>query len=360
MFKNKLNNYIFKEVIKSYLLVLFSLSLLIWIAQAAKYLNLITDSGLSIKIYVFYVILIFPKIFSQLMILSILISLFLTILKLQDNKEIEIYWLSGMSKMKFNFLILKISFLPTFLALFFYLYLVPLTNLESREILAKSEFSMVNSLVKKKNFNSNLKNLTIFVNENDNKGNLEKIYIFENLKTIISKKGRVLNINGKNYLELIDGFIHEKVSNNNIEIIKFQKTLFDFTKYQVDIVRTPKIQEIKTLTLIKNLKETDNKKENFNLLYELHKRFFKPLFIPAISVMCCFLLYSNNEKINLIKLKVAIFSFCICFIIFLEIVINFSVKNLIYQYIFYSLPFLTLFITIIFLHYFLKYEPCYK
>ena len=360
MFKNKLNNYILKEVIKSFLLVSFSLSLLIWIAQAAKYLSLITESGLSIKIYVFYIFLIFPKIFSQLIIISYLISLFLVILKLQDNKEIEIYWLTGLSKMKFNFLILKISFLPTFTALFFFLYVVPFTNLEARKILANSEFSMVNSLVKKKNFNSNLKNLTIFVNENDNKGNLEKIYIFENLKTIISKKGRVLNIKDKNYLELIDGFIHEKDNKNEIKVIKFEKTLFDFTKYQTDIVRTPKIQELNTMFIIEKLQDTKNKKEFLNYLYELHKRIFKPLFIPAISVMCCFLLYSNNEKINLIKLKISIFSFCIFFIIFLEIILNLSVQNLIYQYIFYSLPFLLLIIMTISLYLFLLNEPHYK
>ena len=62
MFKDKLNNYIFQEIIKSYWLVLLSLSLLIWIAQAAKHLSLITEAGLSVQTYVYYIILIFPKI----------------------------------------------------------------------------------------------------------------------------------------------------------------------------------------------------------------------------------------------------------------------------------------------------------
>ena len=353
MFKDKLNNYIFSETIKSYCLVLISFSLLIWVAQAAKFLNLITDAGLSIEVYVKYIVLLFPKIVSQLMIISFLISLFLTIIKLQNNKEIDIYWVTGISKIKLTFIIFKISFIPTIFGLILYLYIAPLSNFKSREILINSEFSMVNSLVKKKNFNSPLKNLTIFVNKNDNKGNLEKVYIFEKYKTIISKKGRVLNINDKNYLELIDGFIHEKDLNNNIKIVKFTKTIFDFTKYQTEIVKYPKQQERSTSWLIKEYLNKNDK----NALYEIHKRFFKPLFIPAISIFCCFLFYSNNEKINLTKLKIIIFSLITFFIILLEIILNFSVRNFIFQNIFYILPFLTSLIGYYFLNKFFKNEP---
>ena len=177
------------------------------------------------------------------MIISFLISLFLSIIKLQNSKELEIYWLSGVSKKEIVFLVVKISLLLTFLALFFFIYLAPISSKQSRDLIANSEFSLINALVKKNNFNSPLKGLTIFVNKNDNRGNLEKVYIFESNKTIISKKGRVLNEEGKNFLELIDGVIHEKNTLNNITTVKFEKTLFDFTKYQANVTTHLKVQE---------------------------------------------------------------------------------------------------------------------
>jgi len=356
MFKNKLNNYIVSEILKSYALVLISFSLLIWIAQAAKNLNLITESGLSIKTYCYFILLIFPKIVSQLMIISFLIGAFLTILKLLDTKEIEIYWLAGISKLNIAFTIFKVSFVPLILALLFYIYLVPLTNFKSREILANSEFSMINSLVKKNNFNSPLKKLTIFVNKNDNKGNLEKIYIFEELKTIIAKKGRVVNINDNNYLELIDGFIHEKNQQQNITVVKFEKTIFDFTKYQTEITKYTKLTERSTLWLFKNYKLTKSK----DMLEEINKRIIKPLFIPFIAFLCCFLLYTNNEKINLTKLKIFIFSLSTLLIIFVEILIGISGKNYLLQIFFYILPPMGTALTFFSLKNFLKKEPMYK
>ena len=352
MFKNKLKNYFAKEILKSYFFVLTTLSLLIWITQSARLLYLVTDTGLSINTYVNYIVFLIPKSISQLMVISLMISFFLSIMKFQTNKELEIYWLSGISKMEIVFLVIKISLLLTTLALFFYLYLAPISSKKSRELIANSEFSLVNSLVKKKNFNSPLRGLTIFVNKNDNQGNLEKIYIFENNKTIISKTGRVLNIDEKNYLELSDGVVHEKNAQNNITTIKFQKTLFDFTKYQSNIITHPKVQERNTSWLLNEYE----KEKKPSILYEIHKRIFKPLLIPIIAILCCFTLYANSEKINLNKIRISIFSFSTLFIIFFELLLDFSAKSIYFKYFLYSLPVLGSYFFLLLLSKFLKSE----
>jgi len=352
MFKNKLKNYFIYEVLKSYFFTLIILALLLWIIQIAKLVSLVTESGMSISSYSGYIFFLLPKIFSQIMLISFLISLFINIIKFQNNKELEIYWLSGVSKKKLVKLIAKISLLITFITFIFYIYLVPMSSLMARNILANSEFSLINSLIKKNNFNSPLKDLTIFVHKNDNKGNLEKIYIFETNKTIISKRGRVLSINNKNLLELSDGVIHEKNQNNNITTINFEKTIYDFTKFNTNVVTTPKIQEKSFLIILEQFKITNDK----NILYEIHKRIFKPLFIPIIGLLCCFILYSNNEKINLNKIKIIIFSICTAFILSIEILLNLSVMNLFYRYLLYSFPFIGSFLTYYILIKFLSSE----
>ena len=352
MFKNKLKNYFTIEIIKSYFFVLATLSLLIWVTQSARLLYLVTDSGLSISTYSEYVFFLIPKSISQLMIISFLISLFLSIMKLQNNKELEIYWLSGISKQEIVFLVIKISLFLTFLALFFFMYLAPISSKQSRDLIANSEFSLVNALVKKNNFNSPLRGLTIFVNKNDNQGNLEKVYIFENNKTIISKKGRVLNEGEKNFLELTDGVIHEKNAQNNITTIKFEKTLFDFTKYQSNITTQPKLQERDIFWIVNEYKKT----KNSNVLYEIHKRLFKPFFIPIIAILCCFTFYANNEKISSNKIKILIFSLSTFLIIFLEVLLNLSVVNVYFKYLLYCFPFFGSLLLYFLLSKFLKSE----
>ena len=358
MFKNKLNNYFIAEILRSYAFVLATLSFLIWIAQSARFLYLITDMGLSMSVYVPYILYQLPKIVSQMMLISFLISLFISIIKFQNNKEMEIYWLSGVSKKTIVWTILKISLVPTFVAFFLYIYLAPMTGLISRNILANSEFTFVNALVKKNNFNSPFKNLTVYVSENDNRGNLEKVYLFENNKTIIAKQGKVLNVDNKNYLQLIDGFIHQKNKNGKIQIIKFEETLYDFTKYKSNLTTYPKLQERSLLWLFNELK--NNRKEKNNTIFEIHKRIFKPLFIPIIALLCCFILYGNNEKFNLVKLRFSIFSLGVLFIIFFEILISLSSSNIFFQYFLYSFPMCVGIIIYFFLHKFIQNEPLAK
>ena len=357
MFKNKLNNYFIVEILRSYAFVLATLSFLIWITQSARFLYLITDMGLSMDVYVPYILYQLPKIVSQMMLISFLISLFISIVKFQNNKEMEIYWLSGISKKTIIWTILKISLVPTFIAFFLYVYLAPMTGLISRTILANSEFTFINALVKKNNFNSPFSNLTVYVSENDNRGNLKKVYLFENNKTIIAKRGKVLNVNDKNYLQLIDGFVHEKNQNNKIQIIKFEKTLYDFTKYQSNLTTYPKLQERSFLWLLNEFKK--NKKRN-SVLFEIHKRIFKPLFIPIIALLCCFILYGNNEKFNLVKLRFLIFTLTVLFIIFLEVLLNLSSSNAFFQYFLYSFPVCVGILIYFILHKFIQNEPLAK
>jgi len=100
--------------------------------------------------------------------------------------------------------------------------------------------------------------------------------------------------------------------------------------------------------------------DNKEYLYEIHKRIFKPLFIPIISILCCFILYTNQEKINLNKLKIFIFSISTLLIIFIEVLLNLSIKNILFQYSLYIIPLLLPILLILILANFLKNEPIYK
>ena len=51
-----------------------------------------------------------------------------------------------------------------------------------------SKFTLVNALVKEKNFNTPLKGLTIYVENNDKKGNLNGIFIYEKSRIITAQR----------------------------------------------------------------------------------------------------------------------------------------------------------------------------
>ena len=353
MVKHKIFKYFFLEFVKLFLLISLSLSILIWMTQAARLLELVTEFGNPISVYLKFVFYSYAKILDNIFILCYTITLFFLISKLESSYELNIYWLSGVSKKKIIKAVLLISLIAILVNIFLSAILAPWSSLKGREALSKSKFSLVNSLVKEQNFNSPLEGLTIYVNENDNNGNLNGVFIYEKTRTIIAEKGEVLSNNDGSYLKLFNGTTQEK-ENKNINIINFESTIFDFSKYELQNVTFPKFNERSIFWLFKN-KNTNIAKTN-EVREEINKRLIKPFLILALSVLACFLLYTNNEKVNLKKLKLSIYFLAINFIILNQILLGISGNKIIFSLIYIIIIFLIFIFSFYILISFIKNE----
>ena len=345
MLKNKIFSYFFIEFVKVFLLITLSLSILIWITQAARLLDLVTEFGNPISTYIKYLFFIYPKILENIYLLCFSISIFFLFAKFENSKEINIYWMSGISKRKIIKIILLISLILFFLYLLISTLVSPFSLLKGRQLLANSKFSLINSLVKEQNFNTPLKGLTIYVGDNDKKGKLKRVFIYEKSRTIYAKYGEVIQFNNNNILKLYDGITHEKDA-ENINIISFKETIFDFSEYQLQNITHPKFNERSLTWLINNLNNKDIKKRN-EIREEVNKRTLKPFLIFIIASLGCFLLYSNEDKVNIKKLRLTIYTLVIALLILNQSLIGMSSQSIIHTY-FYSLFLLTLFLTIAF------------
>ena len=304
MVKYKLFKYFFKESFKIFFVISLLLSILIWITQAARLLELITEFGNPITVYLKYIFLRFPKIYEDTFIISHIISIFFLFAKFESSKEINIYYLSGVNKLQIYKNCILFSFILLLFNLFVSVIIAPSSSFKGRELLGKSEFNLVNALVKKGNFNSPLDGLTIFVNNNDDKGNLEGIFIYEKNRTIIANKGEVISNNNNYYLKLINGITQEK-NNNNLNIIKFETTIFNFSKFALKNTTYPKFSERSIFWIYSNMNNFDIKFDEVRK--EFKKRVIKPFLIFIISTVGTFLLITNSDKFNIKYMRYCIY-----------------------------------------------------
>ena len=73
----------------------------------------------------------------------------------------------------------------------------------------------------------------------------DNVFIYEKTRTIIAKTGEVLSNDEGSYLKLYNGITHEK-NNQNINVINFESTIFDFSKYRMQNIKTLKFNERST------------------------------------------------------------------------------------------------------------------
>ena len=98
--ESKINKYFLKEFLSYFIVVLFSVISVVWIAQAVNFLDLVVEDGHAIGVYFSYSLLSIPKIVTRLIPICFLVSLGLTIIKLEKDNELIVFWTSGLSKMK--------------------------------------------------------------------------------------------------------------------------------------------------------------------------------------------------------------------------------------------------------------------
>ena len=353
MLKNKIFKYFSLEYLKIFLIVSISLSILTWMTQAARLLEIVTEYGNPISVYIKYIILMYPKILDKIFLPCFIITMFFLFNKLESSNELIIYSLSGISKERIINLVIIISLITILINIILSAFIAPWSSHLGRKVLGSSKFSLINSLVKENNFNSPLKGLTIYVGKNDKLGNLKGVFVYEKERTIIASTGEVLLNNNNYYLKLYDGTTYEKI-NNKTNIIKFESTIFDFSKYQLRNTTTPKYNERSNFWLIKRLKINDYKVNEIR--EELNKRLIKPFFILVLSILSCFLLINKTEKIKFQKYKPIIYFSSILLLVLNQMVLGLSGEKIIYSYVYFFFIIFIFLILLMFLKQKLKFK----
>ena len=171
------------------------------------------------------------------------------------------------------------------------------------------------NLIKQGKFIDTISGLTIFINEKTTEDSYKNIYIQEgnlfdldkNNQIIFAKEGFLID-DKKRVFRLLNGKI---ISTNNKKLIsfKFDKIDYDLSKFSSKTITVPKIQELPSLKIIKcsfNLMTNNsyqdkmfdcNIKKLKNLNNELYKRFIKPIYIPLLTLICCFLIIFLKSRI---------------------------------------------------------------
>lgn len=358
IFKKLLN-----EILIFFIISSLALTLIIWVIQAVNYLDIVTEDGHSFKVYFYYTILSIPKLFSQSLPFVFFISIFYVLVDYEDKNQLLIYWTHGVTKRYFINKIIKFSIFFLLIQIIFSVFIIPFTQDKSRSFIRESNLDFFPNLIKPKKFIDTVKNLTIFINSKNDVGSYTNIILKEdngngNFQIVIAKSGNISLINNKKKLILKDGKIIRTNQNKNSTVFNFKATQFDLDKYSTKTTKTPKIQEIPTITLIQCLKflindiKTNYKVEDFNcqinflthLKKELLKRIYLPIYIILIGLTGSLLILRSKDSHNYSSFKIKIFLMGIVFLVISDISLNFSTNSSLYTLMFLIIPIISFFI----------------
>jgi len=334
----------------SFLVLIVSFSVIVWVIQAVNYLDFISEDGHGFKVYFLYTLFNFPKIFSKLFLISFFISLFYIITKYENNNELSIYWSVGISKINFINNILKLSILLTILQIILTSYISPKSQYTSKSFIRMSNIDFFPSLIKERKFIDTLNNLTIYVDEQSvDKKKFKNILIKDQVKgvneyqIIIAREGEIRTANKINYLILNKGEIFTSSNNKDFSNFKFENFEFNLSNFGTKSMIIPKIQENKSSNIIKCYLNNSNIDKKFyinknelkcyedskkEIIQEIFKRFYQPFFIPVLCLIACIQIIFNKFNNHHVFNKIMIFIFGFSTLFTSEILIKYTGNNL--------------------------------
>ena len=378
MLQNKIYQNFIKEILKTFLVILFGLTIIAWTVRAVNFLDLIVENGYSIFTYFQYSLLNIFAILSKFIPLSFLLALIIFIVKQIQENELIILWTSGVKKIKIVNLFFITSILILFFYIFFSIFLTPLTLNKSRSILGKTGIESFLPTVRVQQFNDSFKGFTFLIekrvdNEIKNVFLHDSSNIFNNLTadqsendsvSIMAQEGIV---QGKQMLLFNGQIISSKKDKSENKGIKFEQLNIDLNKLQTDTIKQPKLQETPTLDLLRcvfGLKSRGifkcEEKDKAEIVTNLNRRIFLPLYIPVISLICSLLLIKNVSKKNFFYNKYSIFFICFIILLYAELIIRYTGFSKIIALTFILTPLILIPIIYLFLIYKLSREAISK
>jgi lipopolysaccharide export system permease protein len=357
-----------KDCVNFFLLVIFTISIIIWVLQAVNYLDFVIEDGHGFLVYFKYTLLSFPKIISRIFPFAIFLAFSYILLKYENKNELVIFWNFGIKKINFINFFIKFSLWFVLVSLLLNAVITPFTQDKARSFIRSSNLDFFESILKPKKFIDVIGNLTIYFDEKNKNGELINIFLNEktdanNSLTTFAKTATINIKSNTKILTLYDGK-SINVINGKISEFEFSKTDYNISKFSSNTIMHQKTQEVTTIDLIrcslffkdliknkKIIKINNCISSNLENIYkELYSRLIKPLYATfLISIALLFILKSKSDHtFNINKYKIYLFAFL--FIIFLESSSKFISTNMIQNLFLSILPiFFTLFIYLYFL-----------
>ena len=348
------------DILAFFLLSSTAITLIVWVIQGVNLLDIISEQGHSIRVYLLYSILNIPKIFSKLIIFTYFLTLFVVLNRYEENNEILIFWTNGIRKISFINFIAKLSIFFVLLQLTFNLFFVPFTQNLAQEYLKNSSIEFFPKLIQERKFSNVMDNLTLFVEKSDDKGFLKGIYIKEKIndnesKIIVASEGKLIKKKTGFSFKLLNGEI-TNVNKKGSFNLGFKETIYELSKFENKTRKEKKLDETESVFLINCLeifitKRKDTKlrcgQEDYSfeikaIYEEIFKRSINPIYIIILSLVSSLLIL--KPKISHFQNYFKSFLFIIGFIIiiFSELSYKFITSQVSIEIAFILLPIISI------------------
>lgn len=288
---NTLNRYIFKLSSATFLGALLSLTLVVWITQVLREVDLVTSKGQTIVFFFQIAAYLLPMLMQVIAPIALFTGVAQCLNKLSNDSELIVMTASGLKPRQLMAPFLVLTTLVTIFVIILTLWLAPASIRQLRILGNKAQSNIISTIVKPGRFIELQSGLTFHIKDRAASGLLQGLLIVDNRDPLqqlsyIAESGYINETDDGSFLVLDKGTL-QKRNNSNAEvvIVGFDKYAFDLTQFSSVEAAVFRPSERSLSELISPPNDALFKSYPGRFRQELHDRFTTPLYPLAFMMI---------------------------------------------------------------------------
>jgi len=287
-----IDKYIFRTTLASFVLVLVSLTGVIWITQALRGIDLMTSQGQTILTFIGITSLVIPALVLIISPIALMIAISHTLNKLATDSEIIVMNAAGLSPVRLFRPFVLATFVVALMVAFIAAYLAPEGLRRIKQWDAEITADVLTNVLQPGRFAQLDQNLTIRIRERQPGGLLKGIFIDDRRDpkervSIVADHGTVVKNTDGSFLILEDGNLERfEVGKRDPALVAFGRYGFDMSKFNQNHDVTLGIRERYVWELM-TPEDSDPIYQQLpgQFRAELHDRFMSPIYPFAFAAL---------------------------------------------------------------------------
>jgi lipopolysaccharide export system permease protein len=232
-----ISRYIFRTTIGAFLIVLVTLTAVIWVTQALRDIDIVTSQGQTIVVFVGITALIIPLLVLVIAPIALVIAVAHTLNKLSTDSEIIVMNAAGMSPWVLFRAFMIVALLVAVLVSTISAYFAPKGLRMLRDWITQVRADVVSNIVQPGRFTTIQNGVTIHIRERRRDGQLAGIFLDDRRNaserlTVLAEAGELLDNDNGTFLVLQKGVVQRHESGQrDPAMVSFDRYAFDLSQF---------------------------------------------------------------------------------------------------------------------------------
>ncbi|CUA89286.1 Lipopolysaccharide export LptBFGC system, permease protein LptF [Chelatococcus sambhunathii] len=288
----QIERYIMRNAAVAFVACLVALTLVIWVTQILRELDLVTGKGQTFAIFLTVTMLSLPALITIIAPVALFIATLYALNKLNGDSELIVMSAAGMAPARLLRPFAAIMLVVSIVVAAMTIHLMPASFAALRDLITQIRADFVATIVKEGQFTTLESGLTFHFRQRSGDA-LLGIFMQdrrdpERTTIYLAERGQTVDVDGQSYLILEKGSVQRQEPNSrDSAIVTFERYAIDLSSFGQDggeIVYKPRERSTMEL-LFPDKEENYYKMQEGRFRAELHERFAAPLYAIAFTLI---------------------------------------------------------------------------